>query len=146
MDTLITCDYCKKKFSSKSNLNNHIKTAKYCINIRNSAIIQCPEIDDSKCNFCSKKFSTKYLLNSHLLKCQEKLKQDEKNLISEIDFLRENNILYKSKIEEKDKLITLKDQEIAFLKQQVERQTKERKMKKKKKKNQKKENQKKEKE
>ena len=123
MDTLITCDYCKKKFSSKSNLNNHIKTAKYCINIRNSAIIQCPEIDDSKCNFCSKKFSTKYLLNSHLLKCQEKLKQDEKNLISEIDFLRENNILYKSKIEEKDKLITLKDQEIAFLKQQVERQT-----------------------
>ena len=34
MDTKYVCESCKKSFSSKSNLNAHMKNAKYCLEKR----------------------------------------------------------------------------------------------------------------
>ena len=73
MDPL-SCNFCQKKFSSKSNLFTHLKTAKYCLDNRNSDQNQHIE---TKCDFCFKKFTTKYVVKSHMTKCKEKLKQFE---------------------------------------------------------------------
>ena len=40
------CSYCKKKFSTKSSLNSHQKTTKYCLKLR----------DDLKLNFFYKHY------------------------------------------------------------------------------------------
>ena len=53
------CKYCKKKFKNKSSLNNHIKYAKYCLNMRNE---KCK----FQCEYCDKIFSSNYGLSKHL--------------------------------------------------------------------------------
>ena len=36
----LECEYCKKTYSTKSNLNNHQKTAKYCLKIQSELGLQ----------------------------------------------------------------------------------------------------------
>ena len=62
------CQYCKKTFSSKSSLNNHQKTAKYCLKLQDSNM----EIVNFKCEYCDKYFTIKQHLSNHLLACKEK--------------------------------------------------------------------------
>ena len=102
-----TCEFCGKNFSNKGSLSTHRKSAKYCLKKREK--IEPTEIRID-CKYCLKNFTSLQTKKSHEEKCVSRS-------VSDIESL------YKSKIEEKDKLITLKDQEIAFLKQQVERQT-----------------------
>lgn len=58
------CEYCKNKFTTISSLNNHKKTAKYCLEKRKKTVIFI-------CNLCDKSFSSKYGLSKHLTSCQE---------------------------------------------------------------------------
>ena len=60
------CDHCNSNFSSLSSLNNHIKTAKYCIEKRGE-----PTVNIFNCLKCSKSFSSKRWLLSHESKCGE---------------------------------------------------------------------------
>ena len=49
-----SCQFCKKIFSNKSNLKNHLKNARYCLNLRN--------IDNNviyNCTYCNKELSSK---------------------------------------------------------------------------------------
>ena len=110
------CQFCKKKFSSKSNLSNHIKRAKYCI--KNRSEINIKTDIDHKCDSCEKTFTTKYMLQTHILNCQVKKNYD-------ITFLQEQTSKYQKDLEEKNKIITLQNQEIIFLKQQLEKQSNE---------------------
>jgi len=57
------CEYCEKLFSTKSNLTNHHKTAKYCIDKRKNA-----EIDEYKC-CCEKIFTSKKNFDRHKKIC-----------------------------------------------------------------------------
>jgi tRNA-binding EMAP/Myf-like protein len=57
------CQYCEKIFSTKSNLSNHQKTAKFCINKRQNIIIE-----EFKC-YCEKIFHCKKNFNRHKKTC-----------------------------------------------------------------------------
>ena len=56
------CEFCEKSFSSKSNLYNHQKTAKYCLDKQKNSIIK-----EYKC-CCEKIFTTKRLIVKKLYK------------------------------------------------------------------------------
>lgn len=70
------CEYCHKKYSSVSSLNNHKKTNKKCI-------LNCREETASatfikmSCNFCEKKFVCRKTLRVHLDRyCNVKKRED----------------------------------------------------------------------
>lgn len=75
------CEYCKKIFSSKTNLRVHQNSAKYCINLRNNKESEDDKqkVDEKKvdfnCNFCQKSLFSKFRLNQHLKTCKEKIYQ-----------------------------------------------------------------------
>ena len=72
----MNCQYCNKIYSSKSSLNNHQKTAKFCVKLQNN-------IDTNinfQCQYCEKVFTTKYNLSNHINICKkqkEDIKQKE---------------------------------------------------------------------
>ena len=56
------CTFCNKIFSSKSSLNNHQKTTKYCLKLQG----KLEEEGNFICEYCNKKFTLKTnLLNHH---------------------------------------------------------------------------------
>jgi hypothetical protein len=67
------CRFCKKIFSTKSSLNNHQKTAKYCLSLQDKDI----QITKFDCEFCDKRFTSNKQLLSHLLNCKNKEKNQE---------------------------------------------------------------------
>ncbi len=58
------CQFCRKSFSSKSNLSKHQQTTKYCIKLQ-------PEIKSKSfiCSGCNKELSTKQRLETHIQVC-----------------------------------------------------------------------------
>ena len=66
------CSYCKKKFSSKSSLNSHQKTTKYCLKLRDDSKLNYLK----KCEYCDKSFTTKQNLLIHYIECKNKAIQD----------------------------------------------------------------------
>lgn len=68
---MLTCEYCKKEFSTKGNIMAHQKSAKYCLELQGKNLA-----DDFQCKFCIKKFTTQSNLNDHILVCKKKLKKD----------------------------------------------------------------------
>lgn len=103
------CVYCETELSSKSALNKHQKTAKFCIQKQiELGIKNIEEIEDQKCNSCQKIFTTKFNRDRHEKNCKIlKLKTDDKitELKSEITELKEKISNYEGKIEVQDKLI-----------------------------------------
>jgi hypothetical protein len=76
------CDYCNKEYSSKGILENHQKTAKFCLKIRNynnesEKIILNNTI--FKCDYCEDTFTQKITLERHYERCKYKeiRKKDE---------------------------------------------------------------------
>lgn len=69
------CQYCNKHFSTKSNLNVHIKKAKYCLDKRRSCVIEREYI----CEACNKGFTSKQNLNKHILSCIKYIQNTEQN-------------------------------------------------------------------
>ena len=133
----MNCEFCKKIFSTKSSLNNHKKTAKYCLQIQNK------EINIFSCKYCSKNFTTKHIFSKHLQRCKDKELQDqiiEKEALQKINkkdielqqqfyFIEElnekNKELYErdKKLQEKDKelinKLKEKEEENYLLKEQI---------------------------
>jgi len=58
------CTYCNNSFTTKTSLNTHQKTAKYCLKIRGKDITS-----QYSCIGCSKSFVRKYEYNRHLSIC-----------------------------------------------------------------------------
>jgi len=102
MSEKYACHFCSKIFSSKSNLNTHMRTAKYCLDTRKN---NAP-IEFFICDKCDKNFTTKQKMQSHQEKCEctkcfsckklrdenEELKQKYKDLEEKYEKLREDNI------------------------------------------------------
>ena len=66
------CNFCKRSYATKGSLNNHQRTAKYCIKIqqslseKNSDEIEYKSFD---CKYCKKTFSSNFNLNKHIKLC-----------------------------------------------------------------------------
>jgi hypothetical protein len=93
------CKYCKNNFTTKTSLNNHQKTAKYCMSLRNIKIEQ-----SYKCDGCGKIFSRNYHLSRHEQKCRsnDRLYQLEQEVEKQKQECKE----YKIQVQEKDKLLS----------------------------------------
>ena len=104
MNTELTCEFCFKSFSSKSNLITHKTRAKYCISKRNDNNI----IPDSyKCSYCEKSFTTKQFLTTHATKCRNKIPKEQSILLQQK--LEEQKLLFEIKLQEKEKIMQEKD-------------------------------------
>ena len=101
------CQYCKKTFSSKSSLNNHQKTAKYCIKLQNNT----NEILCFNCDFCEKIFTKKQVLFNHLQSCKnkdfkDKIKEKEaqfQSLLKDIEHYKERLKRQEEQIKEQER-------------------------------------------
>jgi hypothetical protein len=63
----MNCEFCNKEFASKSAVNHHKKTAKYCLEIQGKTN------NNYICEYCSKNYSTKNYLVEHYNTCTSKL-------------------------------------------------------------------------
>ena len=103
------CGFCHNKFKTKSSLNNHQKTAKYCISKQSNKI--CFE-----CDFCDKKYSSKYGLSKHIINCKQifdKIKEKTKDTY--INKYKE----YEDKIKFLENMLGEKDDHIKDLEKQM---------------------------
>jgi hypothetical protein len=106
MDINMECEFCKKTFSTKSNLSAHQKSAKFCLEL------QGDNADESKftCEYCQKVLTQQKSLDIHIISCKEKKKKIESSKEAEINLTikkLENEIiklkrLEKEKLKEKD--------------------------------------------
>ena len=90
---MLTCEFCKKEYSSKSTLNYHVKTNKKCIVLRGETI-ESKEV--FSCEYCQFTTLTKSALKLHL--CKNKTELETKQSFD--DLIDENK-----KMEEKIKLL-----------------------------------------
>ena len=91
------CDFCKKVFGSKTALEHHKKTAKYCLEIQGTS----PQIFE--CVYCKKHLSTKERLSMHNSICKHKKQKEniEKEKHVEKSF-NEQKMYYENILKEKD--------------------------------------------
>jgi hypothetical protein len=89
----MNCEFCNKSFSTRSNLNAHLKSAKYCLKLRN---INIEEKDEYlECKYCENKYYRKDYLKKHLDNCKkkilienEKLKNEKEKILIENEKLK----------------------------------------------------------
>lgn len=70
------CEYCDKSFTTKPNLKNHIKTAKYCLDIQGAKLVS-----SILCEFCDREFMQKITYHRHLEVCEERKAKSHKKEI-----------------------------------------------------------------
>jgi len=96
------CEFCGNEFSNKTSLNSHQKTAKYCLELRNA------QVTLYSCEHCKKGFTKPFHLQRH----QEICKTIDANTLLNLKSVKEENIelknqhiIYKKEIENKDMII-----------------------------------------
>ena len=104
------CQYCKKKLSTKSNLNLHQKTTSSCLDIQKSLNITVVSLKVS-CEYCNETYG-KHNLSKHLLICKSKPSKE----IIEISVLRSELSIMKEELSAKDEELSAKDKELASMK------------------------------
>jgi hypothetical protein len=78
------CNFCKKKFTSKSNLNYHQINTKYCLEIQGSTTLHV------ECDYCKKNVGTTKILKTHLSTCKEyAIYTNQQHLEEKINFLQD---------------------------------------------------------
>lgn len=83
--------HCGTTFSSKSNLNNHLKMTKYCLKLRGKSF------DSFNCNGCGKNFHISKRLQNHENICVDFIK---KIYVHKLDSLEKinNNLQNKNEV------------------------------------------------
>ena len=95
------CNFCNKKFSTLSSLNNHKATAKYCLKIQNKDV-------KFKCLECEKTFTTNNSLTEHKKICKKiTTKLSSKDILiakqeSIIEQLEKQDKLYKEQLQKQE--------------------------------------------
>jgi len=77
------CVFCKKTFTTNSNLKKHQRTTKKCISIQLESKSDI-ETELFKCKYCNKDFTTKQYFEKHLNICVDKLKDENAVLASQL--------------------------------------------------------------
>ena len=97
------CKYCKNSFSTKTSLNNHQRTAKYCLKLQNK-----PQEYKFICDSCGATFHKVFNLDRHTEKCKDKIYE----YASKVKILEKTN-------EKSDVIISTKDQIISKLESRI---------------------------
>ena len=105
------CKFCKKTFSSKSNLSSHQKTAKYCLDL------QGKENENFECIHCLKKFTLSKTLNDHIIVCKDKQKKEKELIERKLEKYKE----IEKHLEDCNKLLKEKSEYIAKLEEKIEK-------------------------
>jgi hypothetical protein len=110
MDTEYVCEFCNKSYKTLSNLNNHKKTAKFCLNLQKESNPEKVIIQLLNCEFCDKEFTNKFILNKHVDICPSKVIYRK----FEEQIKEKNNtiLLLNQSIEIRDKIIKEKDEKL----------------------------------
>lgn len=98
METHI-CENCNKSFSTKGNLTNHKKTARFCKQSQNNTDVN----HEYKCNFCEKNLTTKHRLKEHHMVCKDKQSFELVQKCENLKEYYEKNL--EEKLQEKDEYI-----------------------------------------
>ncbi len=103
------CNFCKKKFTTKSNLETHQKKTLYCLKIQGKE-----EGVSFKCDYCEKIFTSRQNHTEHSCKKREEEKYQK---------IQDETIckVYESKLAEKDRYIADLKSTIEELKQKIEK-------------------------
>ena len=138
MSDLYICNFCKKTLASPKSLDNHQKSAKYCL------LIQCKVSEKNKCNGCEKSFCNRTWLAQHQLGCTKyqislktdvlfKENNDLKLHIESIqkkelekgayyqEKLKEKEAYYQEKMKDKEEKLREKNEYIAKLEAKLEK-------------------------
>lgn len=103
------CQFCKNTFSSKSILNKHQKTAKYCLSLRN-----IENTNKFMCEVCDKTFSLQDSFKKHIFTCHShsgiiKLKNLNTKYLNDINILenslsqcKNENIILSSQLKDRE--------------------------------------------
>ena len=86
------CEFCSKILKNEITLQNHQKTAKYCLRIQDENIVKNKNFI---CKYCYKKLSENRQLQKHELKCPQ---NEQNKIIEELKLELENGRKYKNKI------------------------------------------------
>ena len=73
------CEFCKKTFSSKSNLVAHQKSTKYCLELQGKTN------NDFVCQYCSRTFTLYKTLSEHINVCKKKQIKEEEEKTNEYE-------------------------------------------------------------
>ena len=114
------CQYCNNVFKTKSILNKHKKTAKYCLSMRN---IKTSE--EFKCEVCDKLFSLNDSYQKHCFTCHNypgiiKLRKVIENKSNQIKLLETLNSKHTEKIDFLQQELLKKDKIIKELQDKLE--------------------------
>src|SRR6185503_2453691 len=97
------CQYCEKTFNNKYILNKHMKSAKYCMKLRNANTHPGDDttnvaLGPVECEYCLKTFTQKPTLTKHYecciefvkYECQQKIRSVEERCDSQIKTIQED--------------------------------------------------------
>ena len=103
----LTCDHCQGTFVSRSALNLHSRTAKYCLQL------QGKDVPTLQCEYCQRDFANRTTLEGHLVVCQDKKEKENADRLTNQARQYEAKLLeqsrrYQTKIDE----LTAKCEEI----------------------------------
>jgi hypothetical protein len=119
MSNNFICNFCKKSYGALSTLNNHQKTAKFCLDLQNklnSGVL-------IRCEHCLKEFSTQKYLKQHIEHCKNKKLNEQIDLKKELEELKKEIHELKLKLEFKDEINKKLEKEIDDYKKLASRPT-----------------------
>lgn len=93
---LFECEFCKKTYSSKSNLTYHKKTTKSCLALRENV-----QLEQYKCSYCEYYSENKNNTKKHETTCKCKLKPKSYEILFR-DYENAMKIIEDLKIQNKD--------------------------------------------
>ena len=100
------CEFCNKDFKTTSSLNNHQRTAKYCLKIRD---VKISESSTFTCSYCGLVSTRKRDLTRHLKTCKEALYG---KLIEKDGQLAEKDKQHRLELAKKDEQLMEKDKQL----------------------------------
>ena len=97
------CEFCNKNYSTLSNLNKHLKQAKFCKNSYQNNKQKNTNTEEVKnkynCIFCNKNFINEFSLNNHTQKCKYKSIFNEVAKQTKEENLKLKNELFETKLQ-----------------------------------------------